>query len=167
MHNTHTRLHDSRVVACCFFLVQDTVTDVPTLLSPRGWLFYRPLSRSKLPSSSNAAERLRRRYFVLRGHELSIYKHALCDDEERESISLTHALSSHHAIRYGVMDLAAVQHVAFGQTHAPENTIELYFETSFSIVMIPPSDASAVSMTCVAIALFWSAVVIVVVIVKA
>ncbi|EQC41831.1 hypothetical protein SDRG_00690 [Saprolegnia diclina VS20] len=98
----------------------DATTDETDGPSNTGWLFYR----------SGVNERYRRRFFVLRGFELSIYKHDLGADEI--------------AIRYGVVDVRSVLDVQFVSRNCPENAIELAFSAT-TLTLIPPSDAAAVA----------------------
>jgi hypothetical protein len=90
--------------------------------SASGWLYYR----------TTKEERLRRRYFVQWGYELSIYKHEVLADEAS-------------AIRYGVIDCRALVDVRFAYINAPENAIELVLGAgSMSVVIIPRTDDEAV-----------------------
>ncbi|OQS01138.1 hypothetical protein ACHHYP_01735 [Achlya hypogyna] len=98
----------------------DSLEAEPALDAGRGWLYYR----------SGTNERYRRRYFVLRGHELAIYKHEVGPDEA--------------AIRYGVVDVRALLDASFVSHNCPENAMDLQFGHT-TLTLIPPSDASAVA----------------------
>ncbi|KAH9086435.1 hypothetical protein LEN26_020082 [Aphanomyces euteiches] len=87
----------------------------------RGWLYYR----------TSPTQRLRRRYFVQYGSELSIYKHELLPEEPS-------------AIRYGVIDCRALLDVHFISTNCPENAMELEFVNA-TVLIVPESDAAALA----------------------
>ncbi|KAF0689790.1 Aste57867_18778 [Aphanomyces stellatus] len=87
----------------------------------RGWLYYRTAPK----------QRLRRRFFVQYGSELSIYKHELLPDEPS-------------AIRYGVIDCRALLDVHFVSTNCPENAMELEFSTT-TLLIVPESDQAAMA----------------------
>ncbi|RHY31466.1 hypothetical protein DYB32_003469 [Aphanomyces invadans] len=88
----------------------------------RGWLYYRMASTK---------QRLRRRYFVQYGSELSIYKHELLPNEPS-------------AIRYGVVDCRALVDVRFVTTNCPENALALEFANT-TLVLVAESDAATLA----------------------
>ncbi|ETV84138.1 hypothetical protein, variant 2 [Aphanomyces astaci] len=88
----------------------------------RGWLYYR---------TSSTKQRLRRRYFVQYGSELSIYKHELLSNEPS-------------AIRYGVLDCRALVDVRFITTQCPENALALEFAAT-TLVLVAESDAATLA----------------------
>ncbi|OQR97167.1 hypothetical protein THRCLA_07073 [Thraustotheca clavata] len=90
----------------------------PVNVSQGGWIYYR----------SGSHERFRRRFFVLLGNELSIYKHELIPDEA--------------AIRYGVIDVRGLFDVQFVSKNCPENAMELQFANQ-TLMLIPSTDAAA------------------------
>ncbi|GLE07471.1 hypothetical protein PINS_up017782 [Pythium insidiosum] len=99
-------------------------SDVATVhhdFSASGWLYYR---------TSND-ERIRQRYFVQWGYELSIYKHEV----------LAHEAT---AIRYGVIDCRALEEVRFAYINSPENAVELVLGSGTRVVLIPRTDEEAV-----------------------
>uniref|UniRef100_K3X6M7 PH domain-containing protein n=1 Tax=Globisporangium ultimum (strain ATCC 200006 / CBS 805.95 / DAOM BR144) TaxID=431595 RepID=K3X6M7_GLOUD len=89
--------------------------------SSSGWLYYR----------TSTEERIRLRYFVQWGYELSIYKHELSPDEA-------------NAIRYGVIDCRALVDVRFAYVNSPENAVELILGSDISVIIIPRTDEEAV-----------------------
>ncbi|KAG1705232.1 hypothetical protein DVH05_004163 [Phytophthora capsici] len=89
--------------------------------SSSGWLYYR---------TSNE-ERIRLRYFMQWGYELSIYKHEVLADEAT-------------AIRYGVIDCRALVDVRFAYINSPENAVELILGSETSVIIIPRTDQEAV-----------------------
>ncbi|TYZ57628.1 hypothetical protein PybrP1_003380 [[Pythium] brassicae (nom. inval.)] len=98
---------------------QDAAAD--GLFSSSGWLYYR----------TSSEERIRLRYFVQWGYELSIYKHEILPDEA-------------NAIRYGVIDCRALVDVKFAYINAPENAVELILGSDISVIVIPRTDEEAV-----------------------
>lgn len=89
--------------------------------SSSGWLYYR----------TSSEERIRLRYFVQWGYELSIYKHEILPDEAS-------------AIRYGVIDCRALVDVKFAYINSPENAVELVLGSDISVIVIPRTDEEAV-----------------------
>lgn len=89
--------------------------------SASGWLYYR----------TSKEERIRLRYFVQWGYELSIYKHEVLPDEPV-------------AIRYGVIDCRALVDVRFAYINSPENAVELILGSDTSVIIIPRTDEEAV-----------------------
>ncbi|TDH70797.1 hypothetical protein CCR75_001149 [Bremia lactucae] len=89
--------------------------------SSKGWLYYR---------TSNE-ERIRLRYFMQWGYELSIFKHEVLADEAI-------------AIRYGVIDCRALVDVRFAYINSPENAVELMLGSDTSVIIIPRTDQEAV-----------------------
>ncbi|TMW63838.1 hypothetical protein Poli38472_002779 [Pythium oligandrum] len=89
--------------------------------SASGWLYYRTAKE----------ERVRLRYFVQWGYELSIYKHEVLADEAT-------------AIRYGVIDCRALVDVRFAYINSPENAVELVLGSGIRVVIIPRTDDEAV-----------------------
>ncbi|CAI5705613.1 unnamed protein product [Peronospora effusa] len=89
--------------------------------SSSGWLYYR----------TSKEERLRLRYFMQWGYELSIYKHEVLVDEAT-------------AIRYGVIDCRALVDVRFAYINSPENAVELILGSVTSVIIIPRTDQEAV-----------------------
>lgn len=89
--------------------------------SASGWLYYR----------TSSEERIRLRYFVQWGYELSIYKHEILADEAS-------------SIRYGVIDCRALTEVRFAYVNAPENAVELVLGSDVSVILIPRTDDEAV-----------------------
>ncbi|KAF4321354.1 hypothetical protein BBO99_00004759 [Phytophthora kernoviae] len=89
--------------------------------SSSGWLYYR----------TSKEERIRLRYFMQWGYELSIYKHEVLADEVA-------------AIRYGVIDCRALVDVRFAYINSPENAVELILGSETSVVIIPRTDHEAV-----------------------
>jgi hypothetical protein len=87
----------------------------------RGWLYYR----------TSTEERIRLRYFVQWGYELSIYKHEILPDEQG-------------AIRYGVIDCRVLTDVRFAYINSPENAVELLLTSDVSVIIIPKTDDEAV-----------------------
>ncbi|OWZ19048.1 hypothetical protein PHMEG_0006760 [Phytophthora megakarya] len=89
--------------------------------SSSGWLYYR----------TSKEERIRLRYFMQWGYELSIYKHEVLADEAT-------------AIRYGVIDCRALVDVRFAYINSPENAVELILGSETSVIIIPRTDQEAV-----------------------
>lgn len=89
--------------------------------SSSGWLYYR----------TSTEERIRLRYFVQWGYELSIYKHEILPDEA-------------NSIRYGVIDCRALVDVKFAYINSPENAVELILGSDISVIIIPRTDEEAV-----------------------
>ncbi|KAG3253558.1 hypothetical protein PI124_g1842 [Phytophthora idaei] len=89
--------------------------------SSSGWLYYR----------TSKEERIRLRYFMQWGYELSIYKHEVLADEAT-------------AIRYGVIDCRALMDVRFAYINSPENAVELILGSETSVIIIPRTDQEAV-----------------------
>lgn len=89
--------------------------------SSSGWLYYR----------TSSEERIRLRYFVQWGYELSIYKHEILPDEA-------------NSIRYGVIDCRALVDVKFAYINSPENAVELILGSDISVIIIPRTDEEAV-----------------------
>lgn len=89
--------------------------------SSSGWLYYR----------TSKEERIRLRYFMQWGYELSIFKHEVLADEVT-------------AIRYGVIDCRALVDVRFAYINSPENAVELILGSKTSVIIIPRTDQEAV-----------------------
>ncbi|CAI5742668.1 unnamed protein product [Hyaloperonospora brassicae] len=89
--------------------------------SSSGWLYYR----------TSKEERIRLRYFMQWGYELSIYKHEVLADEAT-------------SIRYGVIDCRALVDVRFAYINSPENAVELILGSETSVIIIPRTDQEAV-----------------------
>ncbi|KAL7690238.1 putative scaffold protein salvador [Plasmopara halstedii] len=89
--------------------------------SSSGWLYYR----------TSKEERIRLRYFMQWGYELSIFKHEVLADEVT-------------SIRYGVIDCRALVDVRFAYINSPENAVELILGSKTSVMIIPRTDQEAV-----------------------